>query len=619
MENQKTFHIGIAMAGAVSAGAYTAGVMDYLLEALENWQKAKDLELPGVPRHEVIIEVLSGSSAGGMTAVLTAASVQRGFPHINQHNYFTFSAFENPLYHSWVNLTEESNSDIMSQMLECGDIDASHDVNPGREVRSVFNSQFVEKIVTRVLDSSRKDPGTDRPYVAPDLELLTTLTNLRGFNYELEFLTSAGKRSDRMTAHRDLMHFQLNPSGIYRQDGKIPFHFNTTGGLNKDLLADGAIATGAFPGGLAPRLVVRDPRYINENRLLNNSGKPGFLVNPDVEYRAVCVDGGVINNEPYDLTELILLNRRKVGSLPATPAEEIPVRHRLPQNASSFDTSVLMIDPFPTIDVPAEIYPGLQALRDSSFHLWNAMHQQLMVKTELLKRAYDDNDFTRFMIAPVRSVGGVAQENILACGSLGGFGGFFSKEFRIHDYMLGRRNCQKFIRKYFCVPDSAENPVIAYGYANLKKEHLCLIRHNNTHHLPIIPDIRVADNNATLLRPRTEEEFPYPTVGLKSIQDLKGKMHKRFYFIAGILDDTKKPGTGRTGTNPSSGKYRKTSWWRRFILDPVSGYATGKMLSIGKSAGSRIAAGKFLETVASDFEKRGLLGTVPVPPPESPE
>ena len=41
------------MAGAISAGAYTAGVMDYLFEALESWQKAKDLDLPGVPKHNI--------------------------------------------------------------------------------------------------------------------------------------------------------------------------------------------------------------------------------------------------------------------------------------------------------------------------------------------------------------------------------------------------------------------------------------------------------------------------------------------------------------------------------------------------------------------------------------
>ena len=30
-----TVHIGLCMAGAVSAGAYTAGMIDYLIEALE--------------------------------------------------------------------------------------------------------------------------------------------------------------------------------------------------------------------------------------------------------------------------------------------------------------------------------------------------------------------------------------------------------------------------------------------------------------------------------------------------------------------------------------------------------------------------------------------------------
>ena len=35
------FKLGINMAGAISAGAYTAGVLDFLMEALEEWEKAK--------------------------------------------------------------------------------------------------------------------------------------------------------------------------------------------------------------------------------------------------------------------------------------------------------------------------------------------------------------------------------------------------------------------------------------------------------------------------------------------------------------------------------------------------------------------------------------------------
>jgi len=34
----KTFEVGIVMAGAISAGAYTAGVMDFVIEALNAYE-----------------------------------------------------------------------------------------------------------------------------------------------------------------------------------------------------------------------------------------------------------------------------------------------------------------------------------------------------------------------------------------------------------------------------------------------------------------------------------------------------------------------------------------------------------------------------------------------------
>jgi hypothetical protein len=38
------FQIGLAMAGAVSAGAYSAGVFDFLIEALNDWQRPRNGE-----------------------------------------------------------------------------------------------------------------------------------------------------------------------------------------------------------------------------------------------------------------------------------------------------------------------------------------------------------------------------------------------------------------------------------------------------------------------------------------------------------------------------------------------------------------------------------------------
>ncbi len=606
MKNEKTFRIGLAMAGAVSAGAYTAGVMDYLLEALENWQRAKELGIPGVPKHQVVIEVLSGASAGGMTAVLTAAAIQRKFPHINAHNYQTPEARENPLYHSWVNLAEDHHSDTMDQMLSTEDIIQSPSMNPGREVRSIFNSLFVEQIARRMIDSTTKDPSLKRPYFAADLEVLTTLTNLRGFDYQLVFTTASGKREDRMTMHKDLAHFQLNNSGVYRHDGKIPFHFESPEGLGKNLLVDAAVATGAFPAGLAPRLMTRDPRYINDNHLLKLTHGRALLVDPLTDYRAVCVDGGVINNEPYDLAETILMRRSSERRGHSHKTEDIDSQE-LRKSAFAFDSTVVMIDPFPTYEKkPDTGYFGLQALKFTAPQLFGAMRQQLMVKTDLLAKAYDDNDFTRFMIAPIRTKNGITQSNSLACSALDGFGGFFSKQFRIHDYLLGRRNCQRFIREFLCVPVTANNPVICYGYGDQREDNSLSLFLNNHGWLPVIPDIRISPDQKSLILPLEEKEFPYPSIQLKYLVNLEKKVQIRVGAILDNLSISTDPEISRP-VLLSARKIGRQSWFTRKIVKPLLSFAMKLLYTFGKFIGKKLAARKFIDTVILDIDARGLL------------
>jgi hypothetical protein len=48
---------------------------------------------------------------------------------------------------------------------------------------------------------------------------------------------------------------------------------------------------------------------------------------------------------------------------------------------------------------------------------------------------------------------------------LSAFGGFFERGFRAHDYQLGRRNCQKFLRDYFRL--SIDNPIVGAGLNRL--------------------------------------------------------------------------------------------------------------------------------------------------------
>src|SRR6478752_6677880 len=139
-----TYHLGICMAGAVSAGAYTAGVMDYLIEALDNWEEAKKTKDPTVPRHNVVIHLIGGASAGGITSIISGIALQsKHHPVTNALRNNVEERSRNPLFQTWVDLTErETGKSMMEQMLDIDDI-------KGSKAKSLLNSNFIEKIAHR--------------------------------------------------------------------------------------------------------------------------------------------------------------------------------------------------------------------------------------------------------------------------------------------------------------------------------------------------------------------------------------------------------------------------------------------------------------------------------------
>ena len=118
-----TFHLGITMAGAVSAGAYTAGFMDYLIEVLELWEEKKeknrelgednplyDLE---IPMHDVCIDAFGGASAGGMVGMITALSTFSKMEPVRKPSNVKTG---NILYDSWVLLDDDVDPTIQNKV-----------------------------------------------------------------------------------------------------------------------------------------------------------------------------------------------------------------------------------------------------------------------------------------------------------------------------------------------------------------------------------------------------------------------------------------------------------------------------------------------------------------------
>jgi hypothetical protein len=437
----RTFDIGLVGAGAISAGAYSAGVLDFLLEALDEWYAAKAAGHP-VPMHDVRLSVFAGASAGGITAALGSACLASDQPRIRDPQAAQAQGASNKLYDSWVRRID------IEHLLASRDLE-----DPAKPVLSLLDSTVLGEIAEAGL---QVQPRPRRPYVADDFHLLMTVTNLRGVPYS--FPLAGSSHAHQMRLHGDYLHFVLNDSGeLPGAIGQTVMRWQDLGqpGPARALLADGALASGAFPLGLAPRHLrhaiagAGKPDLYSERRwpvptpdsppphqcIEWRSIPPAWEQRKDFEYGFTAVDGGVINNEPLELARRILAG---------------PAGHS-PRDAWKADRAMLMIDPFPTMG--PENWSAPKDLAGLALRLFGALKNQARFKVDELMLAAGGKAASRYLIAPSRD----GQRHAIASGSLGGFGGFLQESFRAHDFFLGRRNAQWFLRKHFVLPSG--NPL----------------------------------------------------------------------------------------------------------------------------------------------------------------
>jgi len=460
-----SFKIGINMAGAISAGAYTAGVLDFLTEALDDWYAAKK-NGQAVPGHDVSIEVFSGASAGGMCAAISSVMLYQNFEHIGDT---AKQGTTNIFYESWVNKID------IAPLLK------NDDLASGALVVSLLNSGIIDQIAGYAL----KPAGTpvQREYVSPNLTLFLSLTNLRGVPYSLNG-AAPGSIEETTFFYGDRIQFQTTMGGTASTP---PGRSVRTLDLTKpgkdggwDVLQTAAMATGAFPVFLAPRILDRrlaeyvPPLWESVTSAIEGTPPP---VAPNIPkdaqgkpYTTLNVDGGVTNNDPFNYCHdyLCSLQPALAKADPAHP-EKAPGRDPV-----AIDRAVINVAPFPTTDA---FDPNYNAQKSASLFsaipkLFSALISQSRFFGESLHQIMTGVTFDRYVIAPSDDelVAESKKKNqapppALQCAALGAFGGFFEREFRAHDYALGRRNCQKFLKSYFFLP--ASNPIIQAGLSAL--------------------------------------------------------------------------------------------------------------------------------------------------------
>jgi predicted acylesterase/phospholipase RssA len=427
--------LGINMAGAVSAGAYTAGVLDFLIQALDEWYAAKAAG-ENVPGHDISIEVISGASAGGMCAAIAGTQIQESFDHITDASQ---TGTNNRFYESWVNRID------IRELLK------TDDLGSGKSVVSLLDASIIEEIASYALAPGKLQP---RRYVSPQLTILLTLTNLRGVPYLLSS-DQSGSVEEYTAWYGDRLRFEVVQPGQAPVGANAkPLPAGRPGEGAWPLLQQAAMATGAVPIMLAPRTITRDTSdYYTP--LWQPIDVKAPEIPPKWDYQkgqtwtTLNVDGGVTNNNPFDL------------ALEHLRSLDPPVASN-PGDSLHVDRVVLSVAPFPASNCfNAKFDPEKSSALGSTFlSVVNVMLSQSRFLGESLAAITSGDSFDRLVIAP-SDPNAAPDGAALQCAALSAFGGFFDRGFRAHDFQLGRRNCQRFLQERFLLPQ--DNPIIKEG------------------------------------------------------------------------------------------------------------------------------------------------------------
>jgi hypothetical protein len=496
---KNTFEIGLVLSGTVSSGAYTAGFLDMLIQALDAWEIEKNTNSTKTPQHKVKIRVATGASGGAVNAAILARALPYSFPHVSPTTNLNV-AERNPFYKTWVNTLDVK-----------GFFDNS-DISGSKKLTSLLNDQPITQAVSDVVNYNNggalPNGWASRPYIDDPFHIILTLGNLNGVPHNIDF---GPGQTQSFLSHADYARFACDLGAGNVEDKPDQFYVADDlphPAVNWATLGKYARASGAFPFGF-PHVKLSRPREHYDYRLVALPGFNGKMkfapLRPvwdaksaaDLQYDFDCVDGGTFNNCPIELTRTFLAG----------------VDGHNPRNPSEATRAVVVVDPLAVNMSPGEA--DIRGMMDLAPKLLGSMVENARFSTADMMLMADPKVFSRYLITPAR--GAVKGVNALATSGLGAFLGFFHSEYRRHDYMLGRANCREFLQNEFAL--APDNPVFRGAPPPATEDGFC----------PIIPLVGAA------ALPDGPIPFPSNRLTANAIGDMaKGRISE---VVRRILDD----------------------------------------------------------------------------------
>lgn len=429
----KAFKIGLVLSGGATAGAYSAGVIDFLLEALSEWEKVKSKDEANTPSWTVQVDNMTASSAGALVTMLTAVSLGTGHEAIpTNFRYGDKPPKNNILYRSWV-------SEFGRHMFDNSDLPPNDSVSDEAvPVRSLVNSRFLRGMAESIC--LNMTPDRPIPDWARDMRIFLTVTNMRGIPYSSDMCVTLNEedRKYRMLRHSDCIGFATGKASQNRTMFKLNLE-SKRHCADWQRLYDVAAASASVPV-LFPSMMLSRPlfHYGNES-LTTPEMQPDWLheKNGVFLHNFNASDGGLLNNEPIGLC------RNAMESSSEKSMEKSPEH--------AWGACIL-------IDCNSNAAVGVEtskrqtpySLVESAINTIYAVMNEAAFKDSDFFKAMDNDNCSQYLISPMREERQNG-ESILACSTMSLFGGLLHERIRHHDFMLGRRNCQKFLQEHFTV------------------------------------------------------------------------------------------------------------------------------------------------------------------------
>ena len=266
--------LAITIAGAVSLGSYEAGVLYELMRAIRTYNEAS----PSDDR-KLYVDVLTGASAGGMTAAMVSQRLMYDGKSLD-------GEFDNSLYQAWV----ERISLMRLVKMHWSE----------KKWHSLFSSDLIDTIGHDMLVASMRKSGSG-PHAAVEcingvpqtLRVGLALTNLNGIDYMLPILGS-DEGGFNYTRSVDQKIFEVRAGG----------QANTA---QWEQMCDAAVACGAFPAAFRPKAMQRSVEEYGErlpdDRHLWVQGESYVGWSGPSPAKFVFSDGGVLQNQPLGIAK----------------------------------------------------------------------------------------------------------------------------------------------------------------------------------------------------------------------------------------------------------------------------------------------------------------------------